>query len=100
MGVWLIVAEVAIVANILLLGGLGAVWFRNYRAFGSKHALGLVVFAAVLVLENAFALYVFLLHPVTAGWLSSSAGVAQIAMMGLRVLELAAIGLLAWITWD
>lgn len=100
MGVWLTVAEIAIVANLLLLTGLGYVWGGNYRTFGSKHALGLLVFAVVLFLENALALYIFRVHPITNVWMSSAAEVAQVGMMSLRVFETVAIGFLAWITWD
>lgn len=100
MGLWLSVAELAIVANLLLLGGLGYVWGRNYRTFGSKHALGLLIFAVALFLENSLALYFFTVHPVTHSWISTAAQIAQVGMMLLRVLELLAIGFLAWITWD
>lgn len=100
MGIWLVVAQAAIVGNLALLLGLTYVWGRNYRAFGSKHALGLVVFGAALFVENALALYFFSVHPITHAWVSTAAQVAQQAMMALRVIEFAAIGFLAWISWD
>jgi len=100
MGIWLTVAQLAIVANLLLLAALSYVWGRNFRAFGSKHTLGLLIFAAALFFENGLALYFFSVHPVTHAWISTGAEIAQIGMMLLRVFELVGIGFLAWITWD
>ncbi|MFB6112481.1 MAG: hypothetical protein ABEJ58_00090 [Halodesulfurarchaeum sp.] len=100
MGIWLTVAQVAIVGNLLLLSGLCFVWGRNVRAFGSKHSLGLLFFGVVLLAENALAFYFFTIHPITHYWLNSAAAIAQQGMMALQVLEFGALGFLAWVTWD
>jgi hypothetical protein len=39
--------------NLLILLTLGSVWLRNYRRHGAAHTLGLLVFGAFLVVENA-----------------------------------------------
>lgn len=97
---WVDVARVAIVVNLLLLAGMGAIWGRNYRQLRSKHSLGLLVFAVILFAENAFALYFYQFDPVLRVWVSSVPVVAQTAMTTLRVLEAVALAVLAWITLD
>lgn len=100
MTLWVDVARVAIVGNLALLVGLLWLWGRTYRALGSKHSLGLVVFGGFLFAENAFALYFYFLHPVLRVWVSSVPPIAQGAMTLLRVLELFALAVLFWVTWD
>jgi hypothetical protein len=97
---WVDVARVAIVGNLALLAGLLYTWSRTYRALGSKHTLGLLVFGSLLAAENASALYVYFLHPVLRVWVTSVPPIAQGAMTLLRVLELFALMVLFWITWD
>ena len=45
--------------SILLLVALTTVWVRNYRTFRTALTLGLIAFGAVLLVENAVALYYF-----------------------------------------
>ena len=100
MAIWLTIALAAAALNVILLAGLNVVWIRNYAKFRSKHTLGLALFGVSLLVENALALYVFVFHPVVSAWMASSAPVAQTAMMALRVLELLAVVVLAWVTFD
>lgn len=100
MTVWVDVARVAIVVNLLLLATLGGVWGRNYLRLRSKHSLGLLVFAALLFAENGFALYFYQFDPVLRVWVTAVPEVAQTAMTTLRVLESLALAVLAWITLD
>jgi hypothetical protein len=100
MGVWLTLAAGAAIVNAVVLLALTGVWVRNYRQFRSKHTLGLALFGVLLLVENLLALYVFAVHPGLHAWLANSAPVAQTAMMLLRLCELAAIGFLAWVTFD
>jgi hypothetical protein len=97
---WVDVARVAIVGNLALLAGVLYTWGRTYRAPGSKHTLRLLVFGGLLAAENASALYVYFLHPVLRVWVTSVPPIAQGAMTLLRVLELFALMVLFWITWD
>lgn len=92
-----------IVLNVLLLLGLAYVWGRNYAQLRSKHSLGLLLFAVLLLGENALAGYFFMVNPTLTAWITNPEQVptiAQKAMMSLRVLEFAGIAFLSWITWD
>ncbi|NHN48778.1 hypothetical protein G9464_14410 [Halostella sp. JP-L12] len=100
MTLWFDVARVAIVINLVLLLGLGYVWGRNYAKFRSKHTLGLLLFSAILLVENGFALYIYTLDPVLSVWIAQVPPPAQRAMTLLRVSEAAALGVLTWATWD
>jgi hypothetical protein len=101
MGVWITVVRGAAAVNVVLLVGLCALWARNYRAFRSKHALGLLVFGVLLLAENALAFYYFMLDPVLSVWFSDSMpSLPGRAMMFLRVLETGALLFLGWISWD
>jgi hypothetical protein len=101
MSLWFDVARVAAGVNILLLAVLLSVWGRNYLDLRSKHSLGLMVFALLLLLENAVALYIYLLDPTLSAWFSSAVpDIAWQGMMSLHVLETVGIGFLVWITMD
>ena len=58
MSIWIDVAQVATVTNLLLLVALGYVWGRNYWQLPSKQTIGLFVFAGLMSVEYSFALYV------------------------------------------
>lgn len=95
--------RVFIVLNIALLIGLGYVWANNYRQLRSKHALGLVLFAAFLLGENLMAGYFFIIDPTLSVWIATPTQVppiAQGAMLALRVLEFGGLAFLSWVTWD
>jgi len=101
MSLWFDIARVAVGANVVLLALLGTVWGRNYLELGSKHALGLLLFATFLLLENALSLYVYLVDPTLSAWFSTAVpDVAWLAMMLLHVLETFGLAFLVWITWD
>ncbi len=98
---WATVATLATAANVVLLGVLVAVWGRNYLELRSKHTLGLLVFALLLLAENAFAVYYYLVDPDLSVWFNSAVpDVAWRALMLFHVLELAAIAFLTWVTLD
>ena len=99
MSLWFEAARLAVVANVVLLVGLTAVWGRNYRTHGANHTLGLLVFAVFLLAENLLAVYLYTFHGTFHGWVYEAAPVAQRGMMALNVLELLALGFLAKITW-
>ncbi|MFB6218943.1 MAG: hypothetical protein ABEH77_07170 [Halobacteriaceae archaeon] len=100
MGVWVEVMRAAAAANVLLLVGLSAVWARNYLQFRSKHTLGLAVFGVLLLLENGFAFYIYMLHPMLSSWFAGLPGISAGAMAVLRLLQTGAVLFLAWITLD
>jgi len=101
MSLWLDLARIASVTNVLLLVALGTVWARSYLRLRSKHTLGMLVFAALLCIENGFALYVYFLDPVLSLWFSTQVpDPAWQAMVMFHVLETAALAFLTWVTMD
>ena len=103
MAVLIDVMRVFSALNVLFLLGLGYIWGRNFLRFRSKHTLGLLVFAVLLLAENALAVYFYVFDPTLAAWVTNAHAVpqpAQIAMTSLRVLEFAGVAFLTWVTWD
>jgi hypothetical protein len=103
MGLLIWLAEAATAANVVLLVALAAVWGRNYRRLRSKHSLGLLVFAMLLLFENSLSLYYYLWDPFLSGWYRDPTRVptaAMRSMMILDILETAAVLFLVWITLD
>ncbi|MFC4544433.1 hypothetical protein ACFO5R_21110 [Halosolutus amylolyticus] len=81
------VATVLSGLNIVLLLVLGSVWVRNYLEFRTPLTLGLLGFAAILLLENLVALSFF----VSMGMLYSGSRTAQLAVLGMRGLQFLAL---------
>ena len=94
-------ARVAVALNALLLAVLLAIWGRNYLKLRTKHTVGLLVFATLLFLENAFALYFYSIDPTLSFWFNTQVpDVAWRAMLLFHVLELLAIAAITWTTVD
>ncbi|MFC7154210.1 hypothetical protein ACFQPA_01910 [Halomarina halobia] len=100
MTLWVDVARIAILANVLLTLVLGYVWGRNYLQFRSKQTLGLVLFTGFLLLENLLALYFYMFEPTLRVWVTSVPPIAQGAMTALRLCEFGGLFFLTWVTWD
>ncbi len=80
--------------NLLLLGAVTAVWVRNYRTFGTPLIAGLIAFGAVLLVENAVAIYFFF----SMESLYSGDPHVQQAVLVMRALQAVALGVLAYVT--
>jgi hypothetical protein len=80
--------------NIALLVALVAVWWRNYRQFGTPLTLGLVAFALVLAVENVVAIGFF----VSSGMLYAASASAQTAVLAMRALQFVALVALTYVT--
>lgn len=94
-------ARIAAAVNLLLLAGLATVWGRNYLSFRSKHAAGLLVFAVLLFMENALALYIYQADPTLSAWFATAVPVvAWRALLALHVLETVALVALVRVTFD
>lgn len=101
MGLWLDITRVAAGFNVAVLAALVVVWLRNYRQFHSKHTLGLSVFGALMLAENALALYFFTVDPTLSPWFNTAMPEPpEAAMMALRLVTSGALVFLAWVTWD
>ena len=101
MSIWVDTARVAAAVNLLLLAGLAGVWGRNYLSFRSTHAAGLLVFAVLLFMENALALYIYQADPTLSAWFATAVPVvAWRALLALHVLETVALVALVRVTFD
>jgi len=86
-------ARIAAAINILLLGGIIAIWVRNYREIRAPLTLGSIVFATFLLAENAVALYFYFNAP------TGMPVFAVEVMAVLQILEAIGIGALSYVTW-
>jgi len=91
-GLLLDAARAAAAINVVLLIGLIAIWVRNYREIRAPMTLGSIVFATLLLAENAVALYTYLNPP-------QMSPPAVEAMMVIQVLETVGIAVLMYVTW-
>ena len=96
------ILRVASVLNIVVLSGLIYIWGRSYLIFRSKHAVGLLVFAVILLLQNIVAVYFYTLDPTVSGWLVSEMVGARprFVMASLQVLEFGGLAFVAWVSAD
>lgn len=99
MPLWLDVARASAGLNVVLLLALGSVWVRNYRRHGARHTLGLLVFAAFLLVENLLWLYFYLFRADFIGWYTGAATDVQIGITLLCGLELVALVFVSRLTW-
>lgn len=83
-------------ATVVLLVVLGAIWLRNYQTFRTPLVLGLVGFAAVLIVENVVALYFY----VSMESLYAMDPTVHTTVAIMRALEFVAVALLAYVTWQ
>jgi len=90
----ILAASAMAAVNVLLLGTLTVVWARNYRTFGTSMIAGLVAFAAVMLVENAAAIYFFFSMKMLY---SGDPGVQQVVAV-LRGLQLVALVFLTYVT--
>ncbi|MFC7203679.1 hypothetical protein ACFQJC_09145 [Haloferax namakaokahaiae] len=90
----LTIATVLSGISILLLAVLTAVWIRNYRTFESTLTLGLIAFGVTLLVENLLAIFFFF----STEMLYAGTPVVQQAILGLRALQVVAIGFLTYVT--
>ena len=94
MGTWITAAAALSAVNVLLLLALTAVWADNYRQFQSGMVGGLVAFGAVMLVENAAAIYYFFSMQMLY---SGDPGVQQ-AVAVLRGLQAVALTFLTYVT--
>jgi hypothetical protein len=95
------IARVSVALNAGMLLVLTGIWLRNYRAFASKHGLGLAIFGIVLLAQNVLSLYFYLFHPVLASWFATDMPpLAWQANIVIHVFQSVALAFLLWVTWD
>ena len=86
-------ARVAAGGIVLLLLGLLSIWIRNYREVPGSVLRGLILFAVLLLAENAVALYFYFNAP-------AMPPLAVEVMMILQVLETVGIAVLFYTNWQ
>lgn len=94
MGTWITVAVGLAGVNVLFLLALTGVWVRNYRQFRTMMVAGLAAFGAVMIVQNAAALYFFF----SMRMLYSGDPGVQKAVAVLKGLEALALALLTYVT--
>lgn len=99
MSLLLDVGRVAAIANVALLVGLVYVWGDSYRQHRATHTLGLLIFAAVLLLQNFLWIYAYLFHDQFIGWFYQGDLAYQSTVTALCGLQTVALLVLARITW-
>ena len=92
-------ARVAALANIGLLVGLSYIWVGAYRRHRANHTLGLLVFAAFLLVQNGLWLYLYVFHGQFIHWFGEGDAVYRVGVMALCGLQTFALVALAAITW-
>lgn len=90
----MLVATGLSVVNIVLLATLTIIWGRNYRTFRTPLILGLLIFGALLLVENAAAVYFFF----STEMLYSGAPGVDRAVAILRALQSVALVSLTYVT--
>lgn len=101
MSIWIDAARLSTAVNVLILLVLSYIWARNYLRIRSKHVMGLMIFALLLLAENGLALYYYLLDEDLSVWFATDVPViAWRALMVLHLLETAALAFLLWVTWE
>jgi hypothetical protein len=96
MSTQLLVAGGLSVCNAVVLAALSVIWLRNYRTFGTPLVLGLVAFAGVLLVENLVAIY-FLF---SMNMLYAATPAVHSVVAVLRALQLVAVSILLYVTWQ
>lgn len=99
MSLLLNVARLAAVLNVGLLVALGYVWGQSYRRHGASHTLGLLVFALLLLVQNALWLFLYGVHDQFLLWFERGDLSYQSGMTLLCGLETVALLFLARISW-
>ncbi len=94
MGPFIMVASALAAVNVILLGVLTTIWVRNYRTFRSGLIAGLVAFGAVMLVENAVAIYFFFSMETLY---SADPGVQQVVAI-LRALQAVALTFLTYVS--
>lgn len=99
MSLLLEVARGAVVANLVILLALGSVWLRNYRLHRAQHTLVMLIFAAVLFVQNLLWIALYAIDARYIGWFLNADADMQLGIVGLCGLETVALLVLAWLTF-
>ena len=100
-GISTILAIIIGIANICLLIALLYVYLKSYRQLKSKFTMGLLVFASLLLLQNAVStLFLALSMILGPGSHSFEIGRQEFPLSSINVIQLIALSILLYITWE
>ena len=81
------------IANIIILLVLAFFYVKNYSQMRSAFGLGLITFAAFLLLQNIASLYY---HFIMIGYYSAQAMQHAAIITGIETIALAVLALITW----
>ncbi len=100
-GIGTILAIVVGIANICLLIALLYVYLKNYRQLKSKFTMGLLVFVSLLLLQNVVSTSFLVLNVVLGmGHHGFDIDRPQFPLSSINVIQLIALSILLYITWE
>lgn len=100
-GIATILAIIVGIANICLLLALISIYLKNYKQLKSKFTTGLLVFASLLLLQNLVSV-LFLALKIILGPQSHTFefGGQEFPLSSINVIQLIALSILLYITWE
>lgn len=100
-GIGTILAIIVGIANICLLIALLYVYLKSYRQLKSKFTMGLLVFASLLLLQNVVSTLFLALNMILGpGNHSFDIGRPEFPLSSINVIQLIALSILLYITWE
>ncbi|HML04670.1 MAG TPA: hypothetical protein VK426_02750 [Methanobacterium sp.] len=100
-GISTIIAIIIGIANICLLIALLYVYLKSYRQLKSKFTMGLLVFAGLLLIQNVVStLFLALNMIIGPGNHSFEIGRPEFPLSSINVIQLVALSILLYITWE
>jgi hypothetical protein len=100
-GIGTILAVIVGIANICLLVALIYVYLKSYRQLKSKFTMGLLVFASLLLLQNLVSVIFLTLSMILGpGNHSFELGRQEFPLSSINVIQLIALSILLYITWE
>lgn len=89
------------IANICLLIALIYVYLKSYRQLKSKFTMGLLFFASFLLLQNVVSTSFLVLNIILSpGHHSFEIGRQEFPLSSINVIQLIALSILLYITWE
>lgn len=100
-GISTIIAIIIGIANICLLIALLYVYLKSYRQLKSKFTMGLLVFAGLLLIQNVVStLFLTINMIIGPGNHSFEIGRQEFPLSSINVIQLIALSILLYITWE
>lgn len=101
MGLSTILAIIVGIANICLLIALLYVYLKNYRKLKTKFTMGLLVFVSLLLLQNVVSTSFLVLNIVLGmGHHGFDIDRPQFPLSSINIIQLIALSILLYITWE